>query len=75
MNTKISVEFTVIKKSVFTAEVEVDDTELGSGDDLTKINEIALDNVDGGEYDNQINDSSVIDEYDFVVEEEWKYEQ
>ena len=74
MNTKISVEFTVIKKSVFTAEVEVDDTELGSGDDLTKIYEIAQDNVDGGEYDKQINDSSWIDEYDFVVDEEWKYE-
>jgi len=74
MNTKISVEFTVIKKSVFTAEVEVDDTELGSGDDLTKIYEIAQDGVDGGKYDKQINDSSVIDEYDFVVEEEWKYE-
>ena len=74
MNTKISVEFTVIKKSVFTAEVEIDDDELGSGDDLTKIYEIAQDNVDGGEYDKQFNDSSWIDEYDFVVEEEWKYE-
>ena len=74
MNTKISVEFTVIKKSVFTAEVEVDDTELGSGDDLTKIYEIAQDNVECGEYDKQIKDSSVTAAYDFVVEEEWKYE-
>ena len=72
---KINVDFTVIKKSVFTAEVEIDDDELGSGDDLTKIYEIAQDNVDGGEYDKQFNDSSWIDEYDFVVEEEWKYEQ
>ena len=72
---KINVDFTVIKKSVFTAEVEVDDALLGSSDDLTKIYEIAQDNVDGGEYDKQFNDSSWIDEYDFVVEEEWKYEQ
>ena len=71
---KISVDFTVIKKSVFTAEVEVDDALLGSSDDLTKIYEIAQDNVDGGEYDKQINDSSWIDEYDFVVDQEWKYE-
>ena len=71
---KINVDFTVIKKSVFTAEVEVDDALLGSSDDLTKIYEIAQDGVDGGKYDKQINDSSVIDEYDFVVEEEWKYE-
>ena len=71
---KINVDLTVIKKSVFTAEVEIDDDELGSGDDLTKIYEIAQDNVDGGEYDKQFNDSSWIDEYDFVVEEEWKYE-
>ena len=71
---KINVDFTVIKKSVFTAEVEIDDDELGSGDDLTKIYEIAQDNVECGEYDKQIKDSSVTDEYDFVVEEEWKYE-
>ena len=67
---KINVDFTVIKKSVFTAEVEVDDALLGSSDDLTKIYEIAQDNVDGGEYDKQINDSSVIDSYDFYADEE-----
>ena len=70
---KCNVEITVIRKSVFTVEVEADESV--DGDDLTNIYEVAQDGVDGGEYDKQINDSSWIDEYDFVVEEEWKYEQ
>ena len=63
-----NVEITVIRKSVFTVEVEADESV--DGDDLTNIYEVAQDGVDGGEYDKQINDSSVIDSYDFYADEE-----
>jgi hypothetical protein len=74
MSKKCNVEITVIRKSVFTVEVKADESV--HGDILSNIYEVAQGNVDGGEYDKQINDSSVIDDYDFYVyDEEDLYEQ